>query len=333
MEEKIPQSSQDLYFPYYTGTAPGESGFHKGNTQKDNFLNASSIWHTFESLIEVNRPLTEAGWKQFSSSDKVAWKTGTSFGFRDAWAVGTNKKYTVGVWVGNADGEGRPGLVGAFAAAPVLFDVFDILEPVPWFDPPLDEMAGVAVCPQSGHLSGINCPRTDTVWIPTPCLETAPCPYHRLVHLSSDGKHRVHSTCYPAEKIQSQSWFILPPVWEWYYESRHPGYRSLPPFLPGCGKEQSSQRAMDLIYPARGTTLYVPRDLDGSRSKVVFEAAHRVPETTIYWHLDDHFLGMTRTIHQLECLPEQGTHTLILIDESGEKLEQEIRVLDRPKKP
>ena len=81
-------------------------------------LSASSIWLTYEALQKVNRPESETGWQYFSSSPDLAWKTGTSFGFRDGWAVGTTPGYVVGVWTGNADGEGRPGLTGISAAAP-----------------------------------------------------------------------------------------------------------------------------------------------------------------------------------------------------------------------
>ncbi len=70
-----------------------------------NIFSAAAIYHTFDALLKVNRPISEAGWKQFSSSRKVAWKTGTSFGNKDAWAIGTTPEYVVGVWVGNADGE------------------------------------------------------------------------------------------------------------------------------------------------------------------------------------------------------------------------------------
>ena len=77
----------------------------------------------FKALEEVERPEMESGWKNFISSMNLSWKTGTSFGFRDAWAVGVNADYVIGVWVGNADGEGRPGLIGVRAAAPVLFEV------------------------------------------------------------------------------------------------------------------------------------------------------------------------------------------------------------------
>ena len=81
---------------------------------------------TLSALTEVNRP-EEIDWKSIPSMQTIAWKTGTSYGFRDAWAVGVTPRYTVGVWVGNATGEGKPGLVGAQTAGPVLFDIFSYL--------------------------------------------------------------------------------------------------------------------------------------------------------------------------------------------------------------
>src|SRR5690606_22473669 len=84
---------------------------------------AGAIWHTFEAMTSLRRPDHEGQWEVFSSSRKIAWKTGTSFGYRDAWAVGVTPGYTIGVWVGNADGEGRPGVIGLNAAAPIMFDV------------------------------------------------------------------------------------------------------------------------------------------------------------------------------------------------------------------
>lgn len=90
-------------------------------------LSAASIWFTFEAMSALNRPEEEADWQQFESMKQVAWKTGTSYGGRDAWAIGTTPRYTIGVWVGNASGEGRPGLTGVGNAAPVLFDLFSLL--------------------------------------------------------------------------------------------------------------------------------------------------------------------------------------------------------------
>ena len=94
---------------------------------------------TFNSMLEVIRPGDESNWKVFNSSRKVAWKTGTSFGFRDAWAIGITPEYVVSVWVGNATGEGRPGIVGVKAAAPVLFDIYNLLPQTTWFKAPLND--------------------------------------------------------------------------------------------------------------------------------------------------------------------------------------------------
>src|SRR5690606_9694106 len=86
--------------------------------EEHSYISASSIYQTFDALKELYRPGEETGWRFFTSSKKIAWKTGTSFGFRDGWAIGITPKYVVGVWIGNADGEGRPGLTGTDAAAP-----------------------------------------------------------------------------------------------------------------------------------------------------------------------------------------------------------------------
>ena len=75
---------------------------------------SGAVWQTFDAIKEVNRP-EEIDWRTIPSMQTIAWKTGTSYGFRDAWAVGVTPKYAVGVWVGNATGEGKPGLVGALS--------------------------------------------------------------------------------------------------------------------------------------------------------------------------------------------------------------------------
>ena len=79
-------------------------------------------------MQKVKRPVEEAGWNYFGSAKTIAWKTGTSYGFRDGWAIGFNDEHLVGIWIGNADGEGRPGLTGVRAAAPLLFELFDLFD-------------------------------------------------------------------------------------------------------------------------------------------------------------------------------------------------------------
>lgn len=132
-------------------------------------------------MSALNRPEEEADWQQFGSMKQVAWKTGTSYGGRDAWAIGTTPRYTVGVWVGNASGEGRPGLTGVGNAAPVLFDLFSLLPGSGWFDMPYDELLPMAICRLSGHKASAICDRVDTLYMPRSADKTEVCPYHRLV--------------------------------------------------------------------------------------------------------------------------------------------------------
>ncbi len=128
-------------------------------TDQKNILGAGSIWLTYNAMEEVNRPEGDEAWKFYDSSLKIAWKTGTSFGNRDAWAIGTNSRYVVGIWVGNATGEGRPTLTGVTSAAPILFDVFNLLPRQRWFDTPYKDLEEVEVCRLSGYLAKDNCPK------------------------------------------------------------------------------------------------------------------------------------------------------------------------------
>lgn len=297
----------------------------KGN-QQPGFLSASSIWFAYNAMLEVNRPEQEAGWRQFGSAGRIAWKTGTSFGYRDGWAIGTSGDYVVGVWVGNADGEGRPGLTGIAAAAPLLFDIFGLLPASDWFLPPTDELVTAVVCKSSGYLASPFCTEKDSVKIPLAGIKSSTCTYHKLIHLSDDMKYRVTSDCYSVDHMKHLSWFVLPPIQEWYYKRRHADYVSLPPFKSDC--DQSGRKSMDLVYPREEVKVFIPKELGGNKGRVIFEAVHSNPDASIFWHLDDQFIATTRHIHQVELLPAPGKHTLILVDDSGEELIKKFEALE-----
>jgi penicillin-binding protein 1C len=283
------------------------------------WLSAGSIFQTFEALKEVYRPGEESGWKYFNNGKKIAWKTGTSFGFRDGWAIGVTPEYVVGVWVGNADGEGRPGLTGTDAAAPVLFDVFSLLDGHGWFSQPVMEMKKVSVCVASGHRSTPNCSQLDSVWITKQGLQSPACPYHKVVHLSPDSKFRVNSACERVDQLLVENWFILPPVQEYYFRTKNLSYKSLPPFRNDC-LASSSVVSMELIYPKPSSRIFIPRELDGTIGATVLQLAHRNPNSTVHWHLDGAYLGTTQKRHQLSLNPAEGKHKLVFVDQNGESL-------------
>jgi penicillin-binding protein 1C len=288
-------------------------------------LDASAIWVTYKALLEVNRPEEESGWKIFNNARRIAWKTGTSYGNRDAWAVGTTPEFTVGVWIGNASGEGRPNLTGVGFAAPVLFDLFGLLPHTSSFPQPYDDMVAANICRQSGHIAGAYCTETDSVWIPLKTLRTISCPYHTVVHLDATGRFRVNSDCYEVHRMQKQSWFILPPAMEWFYRAHNPDYRPLPPWYAGCDATLG-RNPMQLIYPAGNVTVSIPRELGGDKGKLVLQAAHRNAEAVIFWHIDGEYIGATHTEHYLAISPAPGKRKVVLVDESGYMIEQEFTV-------
>jgi penicillin-binding protein 1C len=295
--------------------------------EESSWLGAGSIYLTFDVLKEVFRPGEETGWRNFYSAKKIAWKTGTSHGMRDAWAVGVNGDYAVGVWVGNADGEGRPGLTGTESASPILFDIFSQLPGNSWFQQPLSDMDKIMVCAQSGARATEFCNEKKETLVTRTGLQATPCKYHRNVHLSADGKYRVHGDCEPISTMNTVSWFVLPPVQEYYFKSKNLSYKSLPPYRHDC-ENPSSLAVMDVIYPKTNARIFIPRELDGNPGSALFEVAHRNQQTTIYWHLDGNYLGATRGTHRLPVTPTSGKHLLTLVDDQGEVFERSFFIID-----
>jgi penicillin-binding protein 1C len=301
----------------------------QGPFSGSSYFDAGSTWVTFEAMVEVNRPDEEASWREYVSSGKIAWKTGTSFGFRDGWAIGVSPEYVVAVWTGNANGEGRPGLVGVQTAAPILFEVFGLLPASTWFKMPAAEMQRMTVCHESGCKAGEYCDKEE-MWVQKAGVRSGPCPYHRLLHLDPSGKYRVNSDCEEISRMKHVPWFILPPAQEEYYKRKNATYRALPPLFPGCSPN-SGLHSLELIYPKEGSKIYVPIELDGKLGRTVFEAAHRKQGTIIYWHLDDYYLGSTTGIHQMALAPEEGKHTLTLVDEFGESITEGFEIIGKKK--
>ena len=252
-----------------------------------------ALWHTFNAMSEVNRP-DEIDWHVIRSAGRTAWKTGTSYGYRDGWACGVTPAFAAGVWVGNASGVAAPGLIGARTAGPVLFDILNLLPDKTWFDKPSDnEGVTVPVCRLSGHIAGQYCEDRDTLLIPKAGLRTETCPYHYRI----DGKNI----------------FRLPPAMEWYYRQTHPEYS-------GADKDVatlSDISPMEFIYPESGSIITLPRQLDGSPGEMVLNLAHHDKEATVYWHLDEEYIGETLFIHQYRMRPSPGHHSVTVVDNTG----------------
>ena len=284
-------------------------------------LGAGSIYLTYNAMKEVNRPEGDEAWRFYDSSLELAWKTGTSFGNRDAWAIGTNSRYVVGVWVGNASGEGRPQLTGVESAAPILFDVFNLLPRKKWFNAPLNDLEYADVCTLSGHLAQDDCPKTNQL-INKKGLKTSICSYHKLVHLDISEQFRVNSSCENVDNIVNKKWFILPPVMEYYYKSLHIDYKPLPPFRQDC--MQTQQASMDFIYPKTNSKIYLTKGFDSKIQPVVIKVAHSNKDSKLYWYVDNVYQGTTQTFHEMQVEATTGIHYITVTDEFGNEIKRKI---------
>ncbi|MBL0009291.1 MAG: penicillin-binding protein 1C [Saprospiraceae bacterium] len=289
---------------------------------------AGAIWLTFEAMSTLRRPDQEGQWETFNSSRPIAWKTGTSFGFRDAWAVGVTPKYTIGVWVGNADGEGRPGVIGLHAAAPIMFDALRMLDDDgSWWSPPYDALTPKLVCSESGWLATSSCMSTDTAFIIKEGETPASCSYHVQAYTDATQQYQYNPTCMP-EAAALSNFFIVPTLAETYYKRYNPSYRSLPPLHPHCASAEQSNDNLAIIYPRPGSKIYVPFEWDKKKSRAVFSAVHRSDTALVYWTLDKHYLGKTKEFHQIEIDPKPGKHQLVLQDEYGSMVSTTFEVLN-----
>jgi len=293
-------------------------------TAEKTLFDAASIYLTYESLKEVNRPEGDDNWEFYDGSKQIAWKTGTSFGFRDAWAIGTTKDFVVGVWVGNADGEGRPGLVGVQTAAPILFDVFNLLPNSDWFAKPFDEMQEVSICKKSGHRASPNCDVVENKFVQISGLKTRACPYHVLVHVDASEQYQVNSSCEDIGHISHKSWFVLPPLMAYYYKTKNPFYKVLPPFRADCLGDHAI--SMEFIYPNDNNSIFLPKGFDGTTNELILQIAHSKPETTVFWYLNETFLGSTQDIHEFAIIPKKGKHLITVVDGFGNEAKRYITI-------
>ena len=329
-KNKSEWNANDWFMPKYIKKTDDRKQMTERNISSASLFDYTSLWYTFNAMNEVMRPGEEGLWGLFSSAQKIAWKTGTSFGFRDGWAIGITPKYCVVVWVGNTTGEGRPDLIGLNTAAPILFDIFRLLPTSNWFDSPINGFMYLPVCRYSGYKAGIDCSVTDTIMVSESAKKNVICPYCRKINFDKTGKYRVNESCESPNNMILQSYFILPPTIEYYYKQKHPEYKSLPSYMNGCIIEPT--KVLDIIYPEEAAKIYVPIEITGKKGRTVFTATHKNSNAKLFWHLDDSFIGTTEHYHQLALEPSPGKHSITIVDEDGNSVSRNFEILQSEKK-
>ena len=277
------------------------------------FADRVALYATFEAMRNVNRP-DQMDWRRATSTRQIAWKTGTSYGSRDGWAIGVTPEYAIGVWAGNADGSSAPDLTGARTAGPVLFDLFNLLPPTTWFaEPEAEDGLLVALCRHSGHIAGRNCNDTVQTLVPKSAFKSRSCPYCREI-VATD-----NTDAYSMEQR-----FVLPPVMEHYYRKAHSAHQSMALTIMQTASRADVQ-PMHIIYPTNGCVVSLPVQSDGTAAALNCSVAHTDPAAEVFWHLDNTYLGSTRDIHQMSVQLSNGVHRITVIDSCG--YEQAVSII------
>ena len=294
---------------------------------KNTDLNFSgfAIEHTVNSMADLTRPREEKSWDLYGNDYKIAWKTGTSYGHKDAWSIGFNGKYVVGVWVGNEQGEGRFNLTGISKAAPVMFKLFNLLPDNSWFNtrPSYSGKQIISVCKESGKIAGRLCSHIIKMDVERASQKYTPCTYHQEVWLDKDGL-ALSEKC-REKAVHKEIFFTLPSYMEYYYKEGHLEYASLPDFHPGCSREDNP---LKIIYPTQNVKIFLPKSGGQQENKVIMKAYHRDPEGILYWFINDNYLGnTTHGKHEVPFFGKRGMYQLQITDQHGNNDSMQFEIL------
>jgi len=279
-------------------------------------LEPSSVWLVQQALSRRGRPgqLERAALDE-GRTRRVSWKTGTSNGHRDAWAVGWSARYLVGVWMGNLDATPSPHLVGAGMAGPLLFDLMEALgetsHPPP---PPPADLARLEVCAYSGYAPGPGCQHRVSVQVPARFRPRETCPFHINLMVDTSTGMAVTPACTQGKKAEERSFLIWPADLRRWWKQR----RSLPPlpprFAPGCRPRTGQQAGPSIQSPPAGRTLTVD-SLDGARVPLL---ASSPGCSRLGWYVDGRFLGKALPEEGLYYVFKPGEHVVMVIDGAGQ---------------
>ena len=291
---------------------------------KAEILSREAAYMINEILSKVNRPDFPLTWSATEHMPKIAWKTGTSFGRRDAWSIGYNKKYTVGVWVGNFSGEGVPELSGANTATPLLFKIFNTIDydsDSEWFNAP-EELDSRMVCSETGLPPSSLC--TDIIldhFIPL-ISSTKTCDHIREIKISSDERISYCEMCAPATGFKRKTFRYLQPELLNFYIQQNKPVDDVPPHNPACEKLFRGN-GPKMISPKNGTEYY----LDLKEPEPVQLTAYAGADVSeLFWYINDKFYKKTRSGEKQFFIPEAGTVKISCTDDKGRNTNVKIMV-------
>ncbi|MCI0496047.1 penicillin-binding protein 1C [candidate division KSB1 bacterium] len=317
----------------YAGIANG-GNFHSYRWLKDqpeqegkSLLSEGTCFIISEMLSQLRRPELPSSWEYAMNLPKIAWKTGTSYGHRDAWSIGYTPQYTIGVWTGNFDGKGAPGLIGAEVAAPILFALFTALEKPSenkWFIQP-GSVSRRQVCAVSGMPMSKYCATAkEELYLPgkSPIEK---CNIHQMIFVDKKTGNRLCSHCRIGrsydEKIVEQ-WPAE--IATWMERNGYP-IEKIPEHFQGCSKLVSGDKPI-IRSPSTNTEFKIRPAVALKYQKILLDASVSNRTQKIFWFLDGKLIFSGVATEKIFIEPKIGSHNLICMDDEGRASEVKIVV-------
>lgn len=287
----------------------------KTKVYRDTVLSACANFMITEILSRITRPDLPVNWESSAHLPKIAWKTGTSYGKRDAWSIGYNKNFTVGVWVGNFSGHGVPELSGANIATPLLFRIFNTIDynsSNEWFAMP-KECGLRLVCSETGKLPADFCANTVMdYYIPLVSPSTT-CDNRKEVMVSADEKISYCKYCVPANGYKKKLYKVVPPEMQAYFEENRMGYEKIPPHNPKCDRV-FVEGAPVITFPKANTEYFLNRK-EPEPLQLCCNVTNDVK--TVYWYINNKFYKQTDAHKKEFFRPEEGNVKISCTDDKG----------------
>jgi penicillin-binding protein 1C len=290
-------------------------------------LSPEAVDLLLDVLTEVKRPDLPESWRLARDVPAIAWKTGTSYGHRDAWAIGLSEHYTIGVWTGNPDGRGSPGISGAEHAAPLLLDLFRALERSGSRLPrPTDaRRARVEVCALSHELPGPFCPRTLQIPVLAGSSRLRTCTHHRRLFIDAQTGARLAGACLAQQPHRSRVVEVYPPALVAWWHAQGRPVDPVPPLHPAC-REVPGDAPPHIVSPSGATPYRVRREAPREHQRLEL-AARTAPGTArLYWYQDGRLVGAARPDEALFTPLVRGHHRLVVVDDGGRSAALEYAV-------
>jgi len=287
-------------------------------------LSPAATFMINETLSKVNRPDFPLNWESTVHLPKIAWKTGTSYGRRDAWSIGYNKRFTVGIWVGNFSGLGIPELSGANVATPLLFTVFNTIDydnDAAWFSKP-EDCDVRTVCSETGLPPADLCKNLVTDYF-IPLVSTAKkCDNQQELFVSADEKIAYCRVCLPPAGYKKKWYTIIPPEMKEYYDMNRISYLKIPPHNPACEKVFRDGGPL-VTSPANGSEYLINRK-DPEPLLLRCRVSNDVAK--VFWSINDKFYKSGEAGGKEFFIPEEGPVKISCTDDKGRNRNVWIRV-------